>query len=321
MRIRRKTQQCLNCGLTLNTVYHYCPRCGQENNDNNVSFGTFIKDFFSNYFSLDTRIGRSIKPLFFRPGYLTNRFNEGQRVEYIHPLRLYLVASLLFFFLVTLSSSSGIAEFSTGVQEGFTDGLGSEIFGISLDTVDSDSTERIRQVILDKSLTDQEVLDSLIKMEYDSLPTNWKEKRLFAQTRKLVLYGISPFVNTAIRNLPIILFLAMPIFALLLRLLYIRRGQYYVQHLAHTLHIHSFTLLLFCPLVIFQWLDITNTAVEYIEAVISLLWVIYIIISFRRVYQQKWGKTLAKVLLINFVYVMLLSIMLASEIVLSFFIA
>ncbi|WKN42912.1 DUF3667 domain-containing protein [Tunicatimonas pelagia] len=322
MKIRRKTQQCLNCGLTLNTVYHYCPRCGQENNNQtDVSFGTFVKEFFSNYFSFDTRIGRSIRPLFFKPGFLTNRFNEGKRVEYIHPLRMYLVVSLSFFFLVTLSSNSAITEFTTGAEDRFVRGFSSEIMGIPLDSVTSDSTEQIRQIILDKSLTNQEALDSLATLEYDSLPKTWQQRKIFSQARKMALYGLLPFISTAIRNLPIILLIAMPIFALLLKLLYIRRRQYYVQHLAHTLHIHSFTLLLFCPLIIIKWLGVSAAVVDYIEVAVVLLWLVYLIVSFRRVYQQGWGKTVTKVLLVNFMYSMLLSIIFASEVVLSFFIA
>ncbi|MBL6445317.1 DUF3667 domain-containing protein [Fulvivirga sp. 29W222] len=102
MKIRRKTNQCFNCGYTLDHVYNYCPNCGQENNDNNVSFGTLVGDFFSTYFAVDSTFGRSIKPFFFKPGFLTNRYIEGKRVSYAHPLRLYLIISLFYFFVFTM---------------------------------------------------------------------------------------------------------------------------------------------------------------------------------------------------------------------------
>ena len=261
MKIRRKTNCCLNCNHTLSEVYNFCPHCGQENNDNNVSFGTFIGDFFSNYFSFDTRIGRSVKPLFLRPGYLTDQFNEGKRMRYVHPLRLYLVASLVFFFLVSLNTNFGISKFTTGFTEGFV----GEMIGIHMDSVENDSTERLKQIILDKSLTDQTVLDSLTQLGLDSLPDSWAEQHIFSQTRKLALFGPSPFVDTAVRNLPFTLLVAMPIFALLLKLIYIRRKRLYVQHLVHTLHLHSFSLLLSSLLFLFYLMSSSNAIEDYLE--------------------------------------------------------
>jgi hypothetical protein len=298
-------------------VYNFCPHCGQENNDNNVSFGTFIGDFFSNYFSFDTRIGRSLKPLFLQPGFLTNRFNEGKRKRYVHPLRLYLVASLVFFFLVSLNANINFSEFTTGVTEGFV----GEMVGIRLDSIENDSTERLKQIILDKSLTDQAVLDSLAQLEVDSLPDGWAEQRMFSQTRKLALFGPSPFIDTAVRNLPFTLLVAMPIFALLLKLVYIRRKKLYVQHLVFTLHLHSFSLLLFSLLLLLYLAFSSNAIEDYLEGILFILFLTYTLVSYRRVYQQSWLRTIAKVLLLGGIYLFVLFSIGLVEIVSSFFLA
>lgn len=102
MRIRRKTHQCLNCGYTLDNVYNYCPNCGQDNTDNNVSFNTLLGDFFDTYFALDSKFAKTIKPFFFQPGKLTNLYVDGKRASYSHPLRLYLIISLFYFFIFTM---------------------------------------------------------------------------------------------------------------------------------------------------------------------------------------------------------------------------
>lgn len=317
MKIRRKTNACLNCGHTLSDVYNFCPHCGQENNDNNVSFGTFIGDFFSNYFSFDSRIGRSLKPFFLRPGFLTNQFNEGKRMRYVHPLRLYLVASLVFFFLVSLNTNFSISEFTTG----FTEGIVGEMIGIRLDSVENDSTERLKQIILNKSLTDQTVLDSLTQLEVDSLPDGWAEQRMFSQSRKLALFGPSPFIDTAVRNLPFTLLVAMPIFALLLKLIYIRRKGFYVQHLVHTLHLHSFSLLLFSLVFVLYLMPSSSAVEDYVEGTLLLLSLVYVLVSFRRVYQQPWLKTSVKVLLLGGIYFFILISIGVAEVLLSFFLA
>ncbi|MBL3655498.1 DUF3667 domain-containing protein [Fulvivirga sediminis] len=101
MRIRRKTSQCPNCGASLDQVYNYCPQCGQENTNNYVSLKTLLGDFFNTYFALDSKFVKTIIPFFFKPGKLTNKYIEGKRAAYSHPLRLYLILSIFFFFVLT----------------------------------------------------------------------------------------------------------------------------------------------------------------------------------------------------------------------------
>ena len=289
LKIRRKTTRCLNCDRTLGEIYNYCPHCGQENNDHRVSFGTFVKDFFSNYFSFDSRIGRSLKPLFTQPGFLTNRFNEGQRKEYVHPLRLYLVVSLVFFFFLSLSVSIQLANNPPKTS-----------FGISA----SDSTKKdtVESILADRSLTTEQVVDSLKKMGEEDLPENWFEQRLFNAGRRVESDGPQWFLGTFIQNMPIALLLAMPVLALLLKVAY--RRLYYVSHLVHVLHIHSVALLLFSVLVI---VDLLLSATEdsssegavaigddWLDVVGIILLLVYSFLSFLRVYRQRWWITLLK---------------------------
>ena len=322
MKIRRKTNCCLNCNHTLSEVYNFCPHCGQENNDNNVSFGTFIGDFFSNYFSFDTRIGRSIQPFFLRPGYLTNQFNDGKRTRYVHPLRLYLVVSLVFFFLISLQvdfsiDNTSTEEFGWGAVNGILD----------LDSLEKDSIELIKNIVLDANLSDEEALDSLAQIgqkdlvvRVDSLRTDWFGKRAFGQGRRLARLGLRFFVATLIKNLPFVLLVAMPLFALLLKGLYVRRRVLYVQHLVHTLHLHSFSLVLFSLLVTFYLLEVPNQVEDYAEGIIFLLLLSYVLLSFRRVYEQSWIKTVAKMGMLGLFYLVIMSTIIVSELLVSFMI-
>ena len=116
MRIRRKSNNCLNCKSTLDGVYNYCPICGQENNNNNISFGRLIAEFFNNYLSFDSRFTRSLIPFFLRPGFLTNQFNAGLRVTYMNPVRLYLVVSLFYFFVFQVASNNFIKQQKSNIR-------------------------------------------------------------------------------------------------------------------------------------------------------------------------------------------------------------
>ncbi len=110
MKIRRKTNHCLNCGAKLDGVYNYCPICGQENNNSNVSFKTLIGDFFNTYLAVDSKFAKSFKPFFLKPGFLTNQYVEGKRASYAHPIRLYLIVSIFYFFIISIVGGSMAKE-------------------------------------------------------------------------------------------------------------------------------------------------------------------------------------------------------------------
>ena len=319
MRIRRKTKQCLNCGHTLGEIYNFCPHCGQENNDNNVTFGTFVSEFFANYLSFDSRIGRSIKPFLLRPGFLTNQFNEGKRVRYVHPLRLYLIISVFFFFMTSLLIQRSVEEAST-----------------DLVTLQEDSTTselrlwlQFRRVLEEESLTDQEVLDSLQRLVADtvveetySLDSNTVARFGFHQIRRVVQKDIDIFLSFLIQNLPVMMFLLIPLFALLLRLFYLRkrRGILYVQHLVHALHIHAFGFFVYTVLLLSYLLSTTITSVAGELNLLALLLIgVYVYLSFLNVYHQGWFKTFVKLFLIGvIIYPVLLFVFGLSEAVVSF---
>src|SRR6266581_2992822 len=103
---RRKTQprtlsgltHCENCGTPL--TGHYCAKCGQAGIDYRRSFRFIVVDLLDEFLNWDSRFFRTLGLLLVHPWKLTNEFLAGHRVRYVHPLRLYLLASILFFFAV-----------------------------------------------------------------------------------------------------------------------------------------------------------------------------------------------------------------------------
>src|SRR5881409_133112 len=102
--LRRKNRerppltQCENCGTPLQG--HWCAQCGQPAIDYRRSFRHVIADLLDEFLNWDSKFFATIGLLLVRPWKLTNEFLAGHRVRYVHPLRLYLVASILFFFAV-----------------------------------------------------------------------------------------------------------------------------------------------------------------------------------------------------------------------------
>ncbi len=91
---------CLNCDFEVKTENKYCPNCGQENADKRISLKLLLKDSFETAFNFEARFFQTIPYFLFYPGKLTNEFLEGKRVRYMHPFKIYLLSSILFFFVV-----------------------------------------------------------------------------------------------------------------------------------------------------------------------------------------------------------------------------
>jgi hypothetical protein len=89
---------CENCGAEL--VGPHCAQCGQAAIDYRRSFRHVIVDVLDSFLNWDSKFFATIGLLIVKPWRLTNEFLAGRRVRYLHPLRLYLLASILFFFAV-----------------------------------------------------------------------------------------------------------------------------------------------------------------------------------------------------------------------------
>ena len=114
--------------------------------------------------------------------------------------------------------------------------------------------------------------------------------------------------------LPPTMFVLMPIFALLLKLLYLFKRRLYVEHLIVALHSHAF---LFLNLLIGVLVSMLSTWVkphaawlaEPVTWIYWALWLwapIYLLIMQKRVYRQGWPMTVLKYLFIGWCYCWLL---------------
>lgn len=90
----------------------FCHRCGQEAVDRRVPLRTLVADALGDLFALDSRVLRTLRPLFLRPGFLSAEWCRGRRVPYVPPLRLYIFVAAVFFFVLAVTDRSGL-EFQT----------------------------------------------------------------------------------------------------------------------------------------------------------------------------------------------------------------
>src|ERR1041385_4721085 len=88
---------CENCGAPL--TGEFCSQCGQHAIDYRRSIFRVLLDAADSFLNWDTKFLHSMNQLLIHPWQLTNDFNAGRRARYVHPLRLYLIGSIVFFLL------------------------------------------------------------------------------------------------------------------------------------------------------------------------------------------------------------------------------
>jgi len=88
--------QCENCGTPL--LGGFCHACGQSIHSPTRHFGHAVEEFFEAFWHLDGRVFRTLRDLMF-PGRVAANYLAGKRVRYIAPLRLFVILSLLTFFV------------------------------------------------------------------------------------------------------------------------------------------------------------------------------------------------------------------------------
>lgn len=371
---KRKSPICHNCGHNLLEDFNYCPNCGQSNTDNNITFSTLVREFLDNYFGIDSKMVHSFVPFLFQPGKLTNRFQAGQIKHFIHPIRLYLVASLFYFFTISyllsgisFSSLEGQAEYKglTDIEElidddrlkllsdsvkmslladslkaqfsgieGFdalfdslTSRYGSDFgedYQVSIDDVpvptsqDEPTFERLHRLARDNRISDKAFMDSLggnSNMDFLGAENTAHAEQ---QVRK-IFRNDEGFKGFVLGNLPLMMFLLIPLFAGVLKLIYVRRKHLYIKHIVHALHVHSFAYIAFglTLLIVFKLID-SEAWRGIITGVSFILVSTYVYISFLKVYQQGWFKTLIKFNMVGIVYGILLLIFFNIEVFISF---
>ena len=96
---------CLNCGTPL--IGRYCAACGQEDRRVAPSLRDVLGDAWEAITNLEGRILQSLGLLFFFPGFLTQEYFAGRRARWVSPVRLYLVVSVAYFGLMSLTGWSG----------------------------------------------------------------------------------------------------------------------------------------------------------------------------------------------------------------------
>jgi hypothetical protein len=338
---RRKSQRppithCENCGAQLQG--HWCAQCGQPALDYRRSFRHVIADLLNEFLNWDSKFFATIGLLLVRPWKLTNQFLAGHRVRYVNPLRLYLLASILFFFAVNYGtrglhfepgklSPKDRAEIEADLKkEDLPPAAREELETLLRESPRSSAPSPLTTAPspsptpgTDKQKQEFGKVGERPFVVFDQAKSTtpferWIEARA---KEKMGEHGtkMGLFIATLFSNLPYMMLACIPLFAFVLKVLYIRRHIFYIDHLIYALHIHTFVYT-GIMLIVLATIGLNHVVPGSIAGwTIALLWtafVVQILLSIRRVYRQGWFISIFKFLFGGVVYLIVLVAALAA---------
>ncbi len=344
---------CQNCGAELTGPH--CAQCGQAAIDYRRSFRHVIVDVLDSFLNWDSKFFATIGLLIVKPWRLTNEFLAGKRVRYLHPLRLYLLASILFFFAVNYGAkglrlepgkiseknrtaiATAVAEKRDEIEAEFDkENLSTEERKKAQDALDyltkpspaaTAAAEQQPSPTITPTVSPSEpgkrtygAVDERPFLVFDADTKSSTPFERWLETRakeKMGEHGtkMGLFIATLFSNLPYMMLCCIPLFAFVLKVLYIRRHIFYIDHLIYALHIHTF-LYTGVMLIVLATMGLNRIAPPALAGwIIALLWILFVVqifLSIRRVYRQGWFMSTLKFFVGGFVYMIVLFLALAA---------
>lgn len=365
----RKEKNCLNCNAEVQGKY--CHICGQENIEPKETFWSLVTHFVYDVLHFDGKFFSTLIYLLTNPGFLSHEYLRGRRASYLHPIKMYVFTSAVFFilFFSFVANPEELGESMGKVEKGsvskqidqLADSLKhniarekdsaeiqrmtalltsieqfstpeKDIFSTSADTSGISTRERSTKMKMDNgdSLNFRfmvgEVLPQTIT-EYDSLQHLLPEKdrdgwfKRMVKHRAILMnarYTQDPkvfwedFLEKFLHSVPQVMFITLPLIALIMQLLYIRKRKeiLYVNHVIFMTHVYI--ALFICFLVSFGISGLYNVTGFFLFRWLNMLVTIYIVIytpwAMKNFYEQGIMKSLFKYVILLLVSFLLFTV-------------
>lgn len=362
---------CANCGAPMHGPY--CYACGQPEKGMIRQLASVMHDVLDTVFNIDSRVFRSLLPLYFRPGYLTLEYFAGRRVRYVTPFRLFFFLCIVAFFAIQVALNLGDERFTwnhlgdngdidTAQTTSDVDKrVAKELAGIDkaisvpeMPPATVDSLQKARAKIQkraddrlaylksreearakgEKAPPDPNAKEEDGDIQFDGKPwdpsahpikVSWLPEFANAELNdmagrakeNIVAAKKDPrrLIEAVFSRLPWTLGILMPLFAVLLKIVYIFKRRLYMEHLMVALHSHAFIFMSLLLLAILAMLKKwAMTSAPGVEWLISLLrdavWIwlpIYLFLMQKRVYRQGWIMTTIKYSIIGICYTIIIT--------------
>jgi hypothetical protein len=324
----RQENNCLNCGTILEGKF--CHNCGQENLELKESFGHMMNHAVSDYFHFDHQFFHTLKPLLFKPGYLTNEYMAGRRAQYLHPVKMYIFISIVYFLLLFKTGHDN--DFVKINENGKTPAATSK----HIDSLKQSLAKNHNLSVAQKTkIVNDEIkhqADLKARADADTVNKNFKSglliitadtsyKQYITKQQKLpeskqdgwfqklynkkafdykTKYGTRSkevFFDEMKHNTPKMMFLLLPLFALILKITFWRNKKFYVEHLIFSFHLHCFLFLILAFFMLLLGILPANAEIRGWLSLVAMFYIIwYIYKSLRVVYKRSVFRTITKLI-------------------------
>ncbi len=273
---------CENCSAAL--AGPFCSQCGQRHHEHPVhSFWHFLQEATEDMTHADSRLWLTLRALLFRPGSLTREFLDGHRVRYLPPVRLYLVVSLLFFFITGLATSLGSRTDVIVVHQGKAFHMAVAPSGAAANV-----PHGTRAAIDPRPVCAQ-------LSTYGARVSPWLAGRVDHSCLAVAARGgARRFVAVLERNYERAMFLLLPLLALAMVPLFLQPRRHYVEHLLFLLHNHAFLFVTFGILELVGLFSTSQALLGPLDFAVTFAIPVYYYLAMRRVYGQSPAWTLGK---------------------------
>ena len=248
----------------------YCSRCGQRDIDYHQSFGTVFRDFLDSFLALDGKVIQTLWLLLSRPGELTIRFLQGKQIRFLNPIRLYVSVSLVFFLVLHFAQPNAALVVVKGDAPA----------GRQANAAPTEHT----------TAEDQEFEAKMIKK--------------YGGEQEFGSHLVAEFIE----RLQWMILICVPLYAALLKLIYLRSKRPYLAHLVFAFHLHS-AFFVFALVQTLLGAIASAAHLDWIKWMVGLveLWlIVYLLLAQKKVYGQSWGRTAMKFVALYMAYAVVL---------------
>jgi Protein of unknown function (DUF3667) len=312
------THECRNCHhhfVKSVPVPPYCPQCGQETVAHPPTVYEFLHEFLLHYVALEGKLWKTLGLLFFKPGVLTIRYLAGIKRQYVPPLRIYLTASILFFLIIKFFGAGNLVKTdlassnkaAVAAEKNTVNDAAAPLNDVQIALLGNSS---INLKNAPKDFLNSPA-SSAITCNNASAACSKVSAYFNARYPTQTVIEMGRIVRDKMLSLaPYAMFFFLPVFALLLKVTYLRRGMYYGEHLVYAFHVHTFAY--------FLLLALAFSSSNIAEA-LTIVGAVYFWFAMKRVYGGRWWANTLRFMTISMLYPILLTLLMSVTLLIAVF--
>lgn len=282
-------ETCANCGENLASAY--CPACGQRRfveDDRRLSH--LLWAFFQAATDFDSRFWRSLRALLFAPGKLSHEYIIGRREHWMAPVSLFVLANVLYFF------APGLSDFELP----FNNQVPAALAVASTDHLERLTPEQLARLQQSRGQVHSPWTGPMVEARIRARDARARERD---QGGRYTARDYARAYNARSADISkLLIFLHVPMLALLLQVLFWNSRRYFAEHFVVALHLFAFVLF-FIELVVLPsgWVGSRLGLKQMPPSVLLasfLVVALYFALALRRIYDAGWWRSIPSALLV-----------------------